>query len=454
MGEHMNGLPRLGAHVAASLEQARQASAASTAADRVRARLADGEAPAPKAPVRVRRGAVLGALALAAALLFAITAWRSASERSRTLTFVVGGAGTGAGGGTESGVVGAFLAAPLTGDLPLAFSDGTQLHVGAGARARVAEVSHRGARVLVESGVVRANVVHRADTKWLVDAGPFEVKVTGTRFDVGWEPADQAIVVTLHEGSVVVTGCTLAEGQRVSAGQQLRASCKTGVSTVGTFAGSAAPEAASAASVAPVPTAATAAVDPSATSAAALPDAPPEASSRVRAVVPAPPADSVSAPAATSAAAPAAPPTTTTSATPVASGASAAPPATASELLARANTDRYAGRFDAATESLDTVRRRFRGTDAAATAAFELGRIAFDAQHDFATAGDWFDTYLRERPAGALAREALGRAIESRHRAGDGARAEQLAARYVAAYPDGPHSALARRLAEHAGARP
>lgn len=433
MGEHMNGLPRLGAHVAGSLEHARTDT---NAAERVRARLARGEAPAPKAPVRIRRGAVLGALALAAALLLAITAWRGASERSRTLTFVVGGAAVGA--GTESGVVGAFLAAPLTSELPLAFSDGTQVQVGAGARARVAEVSHRGARVLVESGVVRANVVHRADTKWLVDAGPFEVKVTGTRFDVGWEPADQAIVVTLHEGSVVVTGCTLAEGQRVSAGQQLRASCKTGISTVGTFASTTAPDTTS---VASATVASAAAVDPSATAASALPDAPPEAWSRVR---------PVTAPAV----APAVPSTATGMAATAVSGASGASPATAAELLARANADRYAGHFDAATETLDTVRRRFHGTDAAATAAFERGRIAFDAQHDFATAGDWFDTYLRERPAGALAREALGRAIESRHRAGDGARAEQLAARYVAAYPDGPHSALARRLAEHAGARP
>ncbi|MEA2750143.1 MAG: transrane sensor, partial [Myxococcales bacterium] len=90
----------------------------------------------------------------------------------------------------------------------------------------------------------------------------------------------------------------------------------------------------------------------------------------------------------------------------------------------------------------------------AATAAFELGRVAFDGLHDFNAAGDWFDTYLRERPSGALAREALGRDNEARHRTGDAARAEQLATRYTATYPDGPHATLARRLAAHAGTTP
>jgi len=114
-------------------------------------------------------------------------------------------------------------------------------------------------------------------------------------------------------------------------------------------------------------------------------------------------------------------------------------------LLLLADSARYAGRFDRATEALATARRRFPGSDAAATAAFELGRIAFDVRKDYAAAGDAFESYLRERPSGSLAREALGRALEARSKAGDG-RAETLATRYLAAYPDGPHAKLARRI--------
>src|SRR5690606_35999123 len=116
------------------------------------------------------------------------------------------------------------------------------------------------------------------------------------------------------------------------------------------------------------------------------------------------------------------------------------------ELLVLADAARYAGRFVRATEALETVRRRFAGSDAAATAAFELGRIAMDVRRELVPAGDHFEAYLRERPTGSLAREALGRAIEARSRAGDNTRAERLAVRYLSTWPDGPHAKLARKV--------
>jgi len=449
MGEHVN-LDRLGGHVSGSLEQLRTRS---DAAARVRAKLAAGAGRSRvnslPSRIRIRKSAVLGALAVAATVLvFAFGVWR---ESRRPLTFVVGAAAGAAGASSPgaagaNGVIGSFLAAPPDAELPIAFSDGTRMSVAAGARARIADVTPRGARVLVESGVVHASVVHKSDTRWLVDAGPFEVKVTGTRFDVAWQPGEQAIVVTLHEGSVVVSGCGLADGQRVSGGQQLHASCKTGAATLSPLTAEA-PAAPSVATPTPAPLTASP-PQPVVMTASSLPDAPADApreraehGSTTAAASPAGGAGSAGATASGASPAAAAP-------------ASPLAVATAAELLARANADRYAGRFDAATESLDAVRRRFRGSDDAATAAFELGRIAFDGHHDFGAAGDWFDTYLRERPAGALAREALGRAIEARHRAGDTARAEQLATRYVAMYPDGPHATLARRLASRPGATP
>jgi hypothetical protein len=40
----------------------------------------------------------------------------------------------------------------------------------------------------------------------------------------------------------------------------------------------------------------------------------------------------------------------------------------------------------------------------------------------------------------------MGRAIEARNGAGDQDRARQLAKGYLAAWPDGPHAALAKKL--------
>lgn len=382
MGDRMNALARLGEEVSRDLEETRTASGG---ASRVRAKIVTRASSSLRRKGSLRMGRIAGALAMVAMMVFGIAFATTRAMAKRELTF--------------NGNVGAFMAAPETKELPLAFSDGTRIVLGPSTRARVASVTPKGARVLVESGKLHADVVHTGDAKWAVEAGPFEVRVTGTSFDVSWDPKDEAIVVALTEGSVVVTGCKLGEGKRVVRGEELRVSCKE-------------------VAAAPLP--------PPAPLTTMTPETLPDAPQAV-------------------AAAPVAP---VPSAKPVASAPKPTPEnqPTAAELLAAADAARYQGDSDRAIEALTTVRRRFAGTDAAASAAFELGRISFDARRDFARAGDWFDTYLHERPNGALAREALGRALEARHRAGDGTQAEHLAVRYLAAYPDGPHAKLARKI--------
>ena len=86
------------------------------------------------------------------------------------------------------------------------------------------------------------------------------------------------------------------------------------------------------------------------------------------------------------------------------------------------------------------------GTQASAVAAFALGRIAFDYQKDYTSAAQWFGTYLAEHRGGGLRREALGRLMESFHRAGDGKRAAGAAGKYQERYPNGPLVALAKEI--------
>ena len=390
MGDRMNALARLGEEISRDLEETRTANGG---ASRVRAKIVT-RAPLRSQKPRLRHGRIAGALAMVAMMVLGVG--YGLASRSRALTF--------------NGNVGAFMAAPEAKELPLAFSDGTRVVLAPSTRARVSEIGPKGARILVESGKLHADVVHTGDAKWAVEAGPFEVRVTGTSFDVTWDPKDEAIVVALSEGSVVVTGCTLGEGKRVVRGEELRVSCKQPVSAL--------------------PASPAVPVTPDPVTPAALPDAPAEAPAAVASATPAAaakaPAPAVSMP------------------KPVV--APVDPQPTAAELLAAADAARYQGDFDRAIDSLQAVRRRFAGTDAAASAAFELGRITFDARRDFVRAGDWFDTYLRERPYCAFAREALGRALEARHRAGDATQAEHLAVRYLAAYPDGPHAKLARKI--------
>jgi TolA-binding protein len=118
----------------------------------------------------------------------------------------------------------------------------------------------------------------------------------------------------------------------------------------------------------------------------------------------------------------------------------------AADLLELGTTARLAGRGGRAVEAYSAVRRRFGGTDAAATAAFHLGQMAFDGAHAYDEAHRWFSTYLAERPGGALAAEALGRAMEAEQRMGDLPRAKETAQRYLARYPAGAHAELAKSL--------
>jgi hypothetical protein len=119
--------------------------------------------------------------------------------------------------------------------------------------------------------------------------------------------------------------------------------------------------------------------------------------------------------------------------------------ASSRELLILSESARLSGHAAAARRPLLAARTRFPGSAEEAAATFALGRIAFDDLHDDAEAAQWFATLLREHPAGSLTREATGRLIEALVRGGDLASARAHAARYLEAFPTGPHAPLARR---------
>jgi len=115
--------------------------------------------------------------------------------------------------------------------------------------------------------------------------------------------------------------------------------------------------------------------------------------------------------------------------------------ASASDLLLLADAARFSASPGHAREALLAARQRF-GTRG--QSAFLLGKIAADQQGSAADAVAWFETYLREEPAGPHAEEALGRIVELTPP--EAPAAQQAAARYLTRYPDGSRAARARRL--------
>lgn len=128
----------------------------------------------------------------------------------------------------RTGAAGIPLTAQAVSELPLRFSDGSLVTFQPGSSGQVDRLTGQGAEVSLHRGSLQAAVNHAPDTRWLVQAGPFQVRVTGTRFDVTWLPDRRQLTVVLREGSVIVGGAVLGAGVPLRAGQRLQVALDTG----------------------------------------------------------------------------------------------------------------------------------------------------------------------------------------------------------------------------------
>jgi TolA-binding protein len=427
MARPVTPLGSLGAKVAATLEDT--AHERDRAIEEARKQFLTRAIHRPGSTRRIGRGI---AIAMAAALSAAAIVWFSFLRHVGPLQFNVDGA---------TGVAQTWLAAPTARPLVLTFSDGTVLHVEPSSRARVVDIDEHGASISLESGLLRADVVHTSHSAWRLIAGPFTIRVTGTRFEVRWDAASQKFSIAVREGSVGVSGSIVGTERPVRAGEKLVASVVQGRLDLLNGETLAFDEPPPGDHRGEVPLAGD--------------GGPPAESSPTEVPLSAPSEQPTASPEA--------------SAKDVAPGAwrdfaksgdlrqafSAAEArgfqgvcdsATSSELLLLGDAARLSGRSDRATEALLALRRRYPRDPRRAAAAFALGKVAFDQRHAYGQAAEWFATCVREQPDGPLAREASGRQIEALRNAGDAAGAQRAARAYLARYPDGPHADVARSV--------
>ena len=297
---------------------------------------------------------------------------------------------------------------------PLRFSEGSSLVLQQGSRMRVLSSEPKGARVLIENGAVDVAITHvqGGKARWSFEAGPFRVLVTGTRFKMEFHPQDLSLKLATEEGQVVVLAPCLPTPKPVSAGESLDLSCLP--------------------------------KEEPALQLAALSD-----------VTPSPPEDQ------TVGATQAVPARNGSNwrellgAGHLAAGLRAAERANFDrvcqvanprELLALADAARLFGRAARAVTALRVLRLRYPASTDASTAAFSLGRIAFERQHSYPEAVRWFATYLREQPSGPLMGDSVGRLMEARLRSGDEVGARKDADQYLRRFPEGPYASEARGI--------
>ncbi|MGK3982309.1 FecR domain-containing protein [Sorangium sp. So ce136] len=370
----------------------------------------------------LRAGAL--SLGVAAAALLAFQGWRRRADAD-LLSYEV-----------EGGTVrqDGSLQADASSRPKVRFSDGTEVQLAEGARAHVASVTEQGATVAVDKGEVHAHVVHRSGTRWLFDAGPFVVTVTGTAFALAWAPEDERLDLRLENGAVAVSGPLSGEPIAMRAGQWLTVRLRTGEVLLreldaqkGAEASpSAAPPPSAGAGdegtgAAPAPEPGAAAAAPRAAALAAEPKrdwAGKLAAGKLDAIVDEAQRGGLDA---------------------------CLAECSSEELSALADAARYTRRSDVARRALLSQRRRFPSTHRGKEAAFLLGRIA-EAQEGGAAALTWFETYLKESPQGAYASEALGRKMVIVQRLQGNAQAEIVAREYLRRFPGGTYARAARAL--------
>ncbi|HEY4011847.1 MAG TPA: FecR domain-containing protein [Polyangiaceae bacterium] len=371
---------------------------------------------------KVRRLGKLGWWLLPAAAAAAGALWL---HRDHAMTFQVVSGKVGDGGYVSSGPA----------DATVTFSDRSDLGLAPGTRLRISDLEVRGARVMLEGGLLHVRINPETHGHWTLDAGPYIVHVTGTEFDLAWRVEEQTMDLRLERGSVTVEGPLADGGVKVGRGQHLIASASAGTLSLVDESNPAPAHAEAPVVVTPPAPASpgggglaeapspTVAVKSNATH--KFPTRSDEPSWRAR----------------------------------LAHGDfegvlddathrgldKVFAEASASDLAALADAARYARRSDLARRALIAERAHFPDSLEARDAPFFLGTLAQSEKND-ASELEWYEVYLRESPTGAYAAEALGRQMMILQRVRGAEAARPLASEYIGRFGDGAYAPSARRL--------
>ena len=301
----------------------------------------------------------------------------------------------------------------------LAFSDGSRVTVGPHTTLSVDLLGKRAALTRLLDGRLHVAVRHERDTNYRFLAGPYEVQVVGTEFDLEWHAQAEGLTLVMHSGEVRVLGD--GNPRQVRAGQTLHLPSPLHPSRQ---------PAPSAADVKPSSLAAQAA-EPSAVSKELASAQKPSAL-----VARATDAD-------WGALLNAGQFSAIMHDADARGGERLLESVSASNLKVLALAARYTGRRTLSLRAWQALRTRYPADAAKQGAAFFLGR-SYEEQGETSEAMRWLARYLAESPAGAYAGEALGRRLLLLAKSGQKAEAMSMARMYLARHPRGAYAKSAQ----------
>lgn len=324
------------------------------------------------------------------------------------------------------------------------FNEGSLFRLEPGSRGRLRSVSPEGPRFSIEQGTAHFEIERQPGHRWLVEAGPFLVTVTGTEFSISWDASRERFELTLRRGQVLVSGPVLKQELALEAGQTMVVDL---------------PKAQTLITRAEQQRALEGDAEPASKS-------PSAGSSAVPSAEPAPAVESLTESEATEI------PSASPARTPAPRGSASAgsrwrealasgrwdqilseaerdgveatlEAASRDDLLALADAARYRRRAELSRAALLAVRRRF---PSAVEAVFLLGRVEELRPGAAAAAIAWYDEYLMRAPRGTYAAEALGRKMILTNETAGREQARPLAEEYLRRFPGGSYARAARAL--------
>jgi TolA-binding protein len=344
-------------------------------------------------------------------------------------------------------IEGGYLQRSRDDQLTLTFSEGSEVTFMPGSGGRLRSVDGEGAHVAVETGTASFDITPRAGAKWLVDVGPFLVRVQGTVFTVSWDVAREMFELRLQRGRVAVSGPVSSGDIVLRGGQRLVVDLRTAETRItedndnkGTVQALEEPRDAG---VVPAP---------DLTDDGPVPAPPqsmqsPQPMQPMQSSRPRPSSERAEQQAHSWAEAVAAADWDRILHEAEAEGIQQTLAlASAEDLLALADAARYRRRMDLAGDALLALRKRFPRSPRSIQAAYLLGRVCESNPSRISEALRWYDEYLAGAPHGPYASEALGRKMVLSGKLDQKALTRRLAEQYLGRFPNGTYAGSARAL--------
>jgi ferric-dicitrate binding protein FerR (iron transport regulator) len=153
----------------------------------------------------VRLVAIALALALLSALVLAL-----GSKADSKLSFELRG------GSSKGGLIEA-----ARGEATVALSDGSGILAENGTKFRVDVLGRNATVTRLVAGKLHVRVEHHDGTSYRFIAGPYDVRVVGTEFELAWDPLGAGLALSMSKGELQLRSPT-AKPRTLKAGQSLQ----------------------------------------------------------------------------------------------------------------------------------------------------------------------------------------------------------------------------------------